>query len=205
MSMLLTPAVQASAAAMLSRMPGSAFRLTADQTSHVNAVPVSTMAKREGAMLGLTGVLSLGMQQVLKLPFSKLLTQSTAWKKYEPLLRVAVAMPGMLAAEWLSRKVAYGDKPVAHVIATTTRSQATLPLNRADNVQTAQAPAYRPVQPALNTTDANENPFKLTDASQPLFMAAAAATPFVLAHIARPAAIPFNPLAAADLGGPRYN
>ncbi|MEB3205949.1 MAG: hypothetical protein VKK59_01205 [Vampirovibrionales bacterium] len=108
MAMLLnSPALQTALAAGFSRSVGSFFRVQVDQKQGINAAPKTVMIEREGIMLGLTTVLSYATQLLFKTALGKQLMKSTLGMRAEPLLRALVALPGMFAAEVLSRRIAY--------------------------------------------------------------------------------------------------
>ncbi len=101
--------VQSVIYAVVTKSIGSGFRVTDDWNGPTPRL-MNTL-KRESTLLGLTTLMTTGIQMLFTRILSSTLQSKPGWAQHELLLRALVTAPALIFAEWTSRQLAPKDYP----------------------------------------------------------------------------------------------
>jgi hypothetical protein len=99
----LSNPVQSILYALITKSVGSGFRVWED--SRYRPEQLSGTLKREGVLLGLTTVVTTGVQMLFTKVLSSTLQKKPGLSQHELLLRALVTAPALIFAEWVSREL----------------------------------------------------------------------------------------------------
>jgi hypothetical protein len=99
----LSNPVQSIFYALITKSVGSGFRVWEDSRYRPNQLQGTL--KREGVLLGLTTVVTTGVQMLFTKVLSSTLQKKPGLSQHELLLRALVTAPALIFAEWVSREL----------------------------------------------------------------------------------------------------
>lgn len=99
----LSNPVQSILYALITKSVGSGFRVWEDSRYRPDQLPGTL--KREGVLLGLTTVVTTGVQMLFTKVLSSTLQKKPGLSQHELLLRALVTAPALIFAEWVSREL----------------------------------------------------------------------------------------------------